>query len=340
MSYLFDGSNTQGLYIDEAVVSAVPMWMAAAFTLDDFSQGSQFPLVCALGQSANNNNYRGMRTNTSQQFQALSRNASTSVTATSSPGITDNGWHVGVAMFESDALRRAERDGAFLGNNTTSNAPSAPARFVIGIAPALNAAAHKGKIAYVAIGSDILSAEDRALLGAGGDPRQVSSLVELWDFSSLTALIGLVGDRELTVLGSPSQITDNPAYSWLAANQGLSQALGRLDIEIQSHPNAYPAQVIEGQVMRLAVRALSTDLAATIPQSARYRIDSLDTGTAVAEWTSLDPSTSMGILVSSAQNARRTCYSRERRQILVEASDSDGPIRRAVEYDLVDLQGL
>lgn len=117
--------------------------------------------------------------------------------------------------------------------------------------------------------------------------------------------------------------------------------LGRLDVTLQGPPvgQSVTREIIEGQVLKLTVRALDADLAAATPSSARYRIDNLSGGNAALEWTNLTPSTSMSILVTAAQNARSSCYSRERRQIVIEASDSDGPIRETVEYDLVDLQG-
>lgn len=117
--------------------------------------------------------------------------------------------------------------------------------------------------------------------------------------------------------------------------------LGRLDVTMQGPPigQAVNREIIEGQLLKLTVKALDADLAAATPSSARYRIDNLSTGTSTLGWTTLSPSTSMSILVTAAQNARSSCYSRERRQIVIEASDSDGPIRESVDYDLLDLQG-
>jgi hypothetical protein len=48
----------------------------------------------------------------------------------------------------------------------------------------------------------------------------------------------------------------------------------------------------------------------------------------------------VNIVLTSAQNALRNCLSIERRQVVVEATDSDGPMRRTWEYEIADLQGI
>lgn len=118
--------------------------------------------------------------------------------------------------------------------------------------------------------------------------------------------------------------------------------LGRLDISALG-PNAGQAltpRINEGEAFRLTVRPLSADLGATTPTTVRYRIDDLNQGTAVLDWTTVTPGTSMNIVVTSAQNALRNCLSIERRQVVIEATDSDGPMRRTWEYEIADLQGI
>lgn len=116
--------------------------------------------------------------------------------------------------------------------------------------------------------------------------------------------------------------------------------LGRIDIAPAGPPQSVLRDIPEGAIQKLTVRAFDSDLAATTPSSARYRIDSLSGGGSVLGWTSLTPSTAMSIVVTAAQNAKSTSYPRERRQILIEASDSDGPVRTTFDYDLIDLQGV
>lgn len=116
--------------------------------------------------------------------------------------------------------------------------------------------------------------------------------------------------------------------------------LGRIDITVQGSPQSVLLEVNEGSIQKLSVRALDADLAAATPSSARYRIDNLTTGEMVKTWTALTPSTAMDILISATDNALQSCYSRERRQVLIEASDADGPIRITHEYDLINLAGV
>jgi hypothetical protein len=118
--------------------------------------------------------------------------------------------------------------------------------------------------------------------------------------------------------------------------------LGRLDISALG-PNvgqALTPRINEGEAIRLTVRPLTADLAATTPTTMRYRIDDLDQGNAVLDWTSLTPGTSVNVVLTSAQNALRNCRSVERRQVVVEAVDSESTLRRTYEYEIADLQGI
>lgn len=117
--------------------------------------------------------------------------------------------------------------------------------------------------------------------------------------------------------------------------------LGRLDISLQGPKvgDAVLTQINEGSLLKIKVRPLDADLAAATPSSVRYRIDGIN-GQAIVGWTSVSPSTLMEILVTAAQNTlSSTCYSRDHRQVLIEASDSDGAIRETVDYDVVALVG-
>lgn len=117
--------------------------------------------------------------------------------------------------------------------------------------------------------------------------------------------------------------------------------LGRLDFTLLGPQAMYPVPTInEGEALKVTVRPLSADLAATTPSSMRYRIDDAVQGNAVLDWATLSPGTSVSIIVTSAQNAMRNGCLKERRQIVLEASDSDGPIRRVIDYDVVDIEGM
>jgi hypothetical protein len=221
MSYQFDGGDTQGLYTDTAFVTEVPLWIVVGFTQEaEAGELGTFPMIAVQGVGGSNNNRWSLNMDDSGGLRATSRTAS-SVQAETSTAISDTSWHVGLAIFESATSRAAELDGGGTGTNTTSNTPVGVNRFVIGLSPTLNALGHEGKIAYVGIGSGTPSAGDRTMLGAGGDPRDVSgaTCLELWDLTSDTPLIGLVSATELTVQGSPTVVSDAPDYDWLAANQ-------------------------------------------------------------------------------------------------------------------------
>jgi hypothetical protein len=118
--------------------------------------------------------------------------------------------------------------------------------------------------------------------------------------------------------------------------------LGRLDISLTGPPVgiAVIPRIREGEAFRITIMALTENLAAATPTSMRYRIDDLNQGSAILDWTSLTPATSVNVVITAAQNAIRNTMCVERRQIVVEAADADGPIRSTLEYDIEDLQGI
>lgn len=118
--------------------------------------------------------------------------------------------------------------------------------------------------------------------------------------------------------------------------------LGRLDysltgVQVGISPTL---RVNEGEAFRVTLRPLSADLAATTPTTMRYRLDDVNQGSAILDWTSLTPGTAVNVVITSAQNAIRNGLSVERRQLVFEASDNDGPIRRTLDYDIANLTGI
>ncbi len=116
--------------------------------------------------------------------------------------------------------------------------------------------------------------------------------------------------------------------------------LERLDIQ-QAGPRTVPIpEVTEGSSLRVTVRPLNTNLAAVTPTTMRYRIADLLQGAAVLDWTSLTPDTAVTVTVTAAQNALRNGLCRERRQLIVEATDADGTLRNTLDYDVMDIAGV
>lgn len=118
--------------------------------------------------------------------------------------------------------------------------------------------------------------------------------------------------------------------------------LGRIDLQLLGPPvgEALTPRIREGEAFRVTIRALTADLAASTPTAMRYRIDDLNQGNAVLDWTTLTPATSVNVVITAAQNALRNGCGTERRQLVFEATDSDGPIRKTLDYDIADLQGV
>lgn len=116
--------------------------------------------------------------------------------------------------------------------------------------------------------------------------------------------------------------------------------LSRLDVQ-PIGPQLLPTpEVPEGTTLRVTVRPMNSDLAAATPSSMRYRVQDLIQGATVLDWTSLTPSTAVNVTVTAAQNALRNGLCRERRQLVVEATDADGLIRRSFDFDVTDIAGV
>lgn len=115
--------------------------------------------------------------------------------------------------------------------------------------------------------------------------------------------------------------------------------LGRLDIQLLGPPvgEALTPRIREGEAFRVTIRALTADLAASTPTTMRYKLIDSEQGANILDWTSLSPATSVNVIVTAAQNAMRNGLPSERRQFVAEASDSDGPIRRIIDYIVEDI---
>ena len=116
--------------------------------------------------------------------------------------------------------------------------------------------------------------------------------------------------------------------------------LARLDIQMIGPQSAPVPEVSEGTTLRVTVRPLNSDLAAATPTTMRYRVQDLIQGAAVLDWTSLTPGPAVNVTVTATQNALRNGMCRERRQLVVEATDADGLIRRALDFDVADIAGV
>jgi hypothetical protein len=91
---------------------------------------------------------------------------------------------------------------------------------------------------------------------------------------------------------------------------------------------SFDGELIDGAACTLT--AVFTDLAgaAFTPSSVRYRVDSIDLGAIVQDWTAvLLVSNPLTVTVTAAQNRMTTERTREWRRVTVEYTDTDG-IRR------------
>lgn len=118
--------------------------------------------------------------------------------------------------------------------------------------------------------------------------------------------------------------------------------IGRIDITLlgTQRGQALTPELIAGQALQITVRTLNADLALTVPTALRYRVDDVISGQAIKEWTTVTPANPTTIVLGATYNAiRNTGRDFERRQIMIEASDSDGAIRQTQDYLLMNTLG-
>lgn len=116
--------------------------------------------------------------------------------------------------------------------------------------------------------------------------------------------------------------------------------LGRIDLSLLGPPvgQALTPRVNEGEAFRVTMRVLNADLGAATPTTMRWYLRDLDRGgEAIIGWQDLTPATSVNVTIAGSRNLIRNTLSRERRQLVFEATDSDGPIRKTLDYEIQSL---
>ena len=226
MSYQFTAASNQYLEANSSPggITTYPLTVSMAVKITtDIDMGFFW-----LGNSAAANQWISVLSTdtTANYFLAQTRNTLTTAFAagTTDPATKVGVWtHIAGVFVAADSRLVYVNGGTAEGTNATSqNAPTLN-RVSIGhfgdSTPALPADA---QIAYCAVWSADLSEAEIGQVHGGTDPRDVdgANLAELWDFSSLTPLVGLINGLTLTATNGPTIGTDNPELSWLARTAG------------------------------------------------------------------------------------------------------------------------
>lgn len=103
---------------------------------------------------------------------------------------------------------------------------------------------------------------------------------------------------------------------------------------------ALTPQLNAGCALKVTARVFSEDMGQITPSSIRYRVDDVLSGQAMTSWTTLTPANPTTFVINATTNAiRNPGHDFERRQIMVEASDADGPFRSTFDYLLFNTLG-
>ena len=82
----------------------------------------------------------------------------------------------------------------------------------------------------------------------------------------------------------------------------------------------------------ITVRAIDRNGAVFSPDNARYRLDDLDSKTAIIAWTTLTPSTSMTITIPAASNAMQNANNAEEVKVLTVETNHGKTTAHPEEY--------
>lgn len=225
MSYQFVSASNQFLEVGNNMgITAYPLTVSMAVKLTTDINMCLFWLgnsslttswIAALATDA-----------TANTFYAQSRNTSATALASSTtdPATVLDQWvHIAGVFSAADARAIYVNGGAAQGTNAESQSAPTINRVSIGhFGDSTPSQPANAAVAYCAVWDAELSEENVGLVHAGTDPRSVDSgnLVELWDFSSLTPLVGLISGLTLVANNGPVVTTDNPELSWLARTAG------------------------------------------------------------------------------------------------------------------------
>lgn len=186
MARLFNDASSEYLEYSSAVLTAVPITMAAWFRSDDAVATQS---LVSISRNATTEERFQLRANGSPagdpvQALATANNNATVGTASTSTGYSVNTWHHAAGVFTSSTSRAAFIDGGSKGTNTTNVTPGTLNTTSLGAyaIPAGRSQYMSGRIAEAAIWNAALSDDEIAVLARGVSPLYVrpSALAAYW----------------------------------------------------------------------------------------------------------------------------------------------------------------
>ncbi len=225
MSYLFTAASNQFLEAGNNMgITTYPLTVSMSvkvttdinmclFWLGNSSLTTSWIAAVAIDAAAN-------------YFYAQSRNTSATAFAqsTTDPASVLGQWiHIAGVFVAADSRLIYINGGAAQGTNAESQNEPTINRVSIGhFGDSTPSQPANAAVAYCAVWSADLSEAEIGQVHGGTDPRDVDggNLAELWDFSSLTPLVGLISGVTLTANNGPVVSTDDPELTWLARTAG------------------------------------------------------------------------------------------------------------------------
>lgn len=235
MSRLFDDAASDKLELGSAVLTGVPISIAAWFNSDSTALNQGIASVWASGSSTNFFTLEASGGVGGDPVRATTSAGGTTGAAATSAGYTANAWHHACGVFSAINARAAYLNGGSKGTETTSATPASINR--TGIGQRRGATFFSGMVAEVGIWNAALTDDDALALARGASPLMVqpAALVGYWPLiGRYSPEIDLRQGNGMTLTGTAA--ADHPRVImplglWQVGIGGVSPLLLRIQSE-------------------------------------------------------------------------------------------------------------
>lgn len=216
--YVTGGSDSAKYTGSLGATTGTPLTISCWVYRTNLSANNRCAVMYGDG-GGSDNHHVGVRSNTTGQAVASSRNATTNANSTTTEAALESAWHHYAGVFTSDSSRTGYLDGAAASANTTSlTSVNAFDEFIVGnnLAGTLQMI---GYIGHVAVWKSALTAGQITSLAGGANPQAIdaANLIAYYPLTN-SGNVGedIIGGYNLTLNGSAAYNSENPtvdAYS-------------------------------------------------------------------------------------------------------------------------------
>jgi hypothetical protein len=231
MARLFDDANPDAYITTSAVVTSMPLTMAAWFYTDQLTTNQSIVTASSEDDNAFHGWWLQMRGGEFGDYVAArSYGGGSSRMATTSGGATINVWHHACAVFASDVSRSVYIDGGSKGTDTNSSSPLGVDNIGIGSIYYWTGSSNdfsspmSGRIAEAAVWNAALTDDEVAVLAAGFSPLFVRPQSLVFYVPLVRTVLDRVDNVGFTTYGTPTVAAHPPIIHPAQVHQSFAAA--------------------------------------------------------------------------------------------------------------------